>query len=162
MKTYSALGVCLALCSGANAAPPGFEPETARITKTIGCPHPKVQTGYGAQQTPLYICYLGKNEYRKVFINDDGNGRVKNIKLMWDDRTKSIPSLPSVHAEEKEAKAMLVAVLTHYAPSIRDQVVNLFFSAKKGAKFDTETYSIEFLYSQGPSMDERLLVLTPK
>lgn len=163
MKTITACVSCLLLASSsAIAAAPDFESVTAHITKIIECPNPRIQPGYGTPKTPLYICYLGVDEYRKVFINDDGSGRIKNIKLMWDDRTKSMPPLPPVHAEKAEAKVMLEAVLKTYAPDVKDQVVKAFFLTKKSAKFDSAKYRIEFLYSQGPSMDERLLVLTPK
>lgn len=163
MKIITACVSCLLLASSsAIAAAPDFESVTAHITKIIECPNPRIQPGYGTPKTPLYICYLGVDEYRKVFINDDGSGRIKNIKLMWDDRTKSMPPLPPVHAEKTEAKGMLEAVLKTYAPDVKDQIVKAFFLTKKPAKFDSAKYRIEFLYSQGPSMDERLLVLTPK
>lgn len=144
------------------AAGPNFDAETSQITKTIGCHNPKVQPGYGLPKAPLYICHLGENEYRKVFVNDDGGGRVRNIKIMWDDRTKSMPPLPPVHAEKAEARAMLDAVLTRYAPDHRDRVKQVFLNAKQSAQFESAAYRMEFLYSNGPSMDERLLVLTPK
>lgn len=147
--------------SNAVAEAPNFKSATDHITAIIGCRNPIIQSGYSSPKAPLYICYLGIDDYRKVFINDDGSGRIKNIKLMWDDRTKSIPPLPPIHAEKANAKNMLDTVLKIYAPDVKNNVIKAFFLTKKPAKFESKNYHIDFIYSKGPSVDERLLVLTP-
>jgi hypothetical protein len=163
MKLTFTIAIFLFISSHALAAAPNFELETSRLTKAIGCKNPKIQPGYTIPKAPLYICMVSDRDYLETFVNDDGSGNVKNIKLVWDDRTKARPpATPPVHARKTEAKAMLDAILKLYAPDARPLILNAFFNLKKSASFDSAKFRIEFTYSKGPAIDERQLILNPK
>ena len=105
MKLTFNIAIFLFLSSHAVAAAPNFKLETSKVTKAIGCKNPKIQPGYGTPKTPLYICLFSEEDYLEVLMNDDGKGQVRNIKFIWDDRTKAAtPLTPPVHAKKAEAK----------------------------------------------------------
>lgn len=163
MKLTFNLATFLFVSSHAVAAAPNFELETNRLTKAIGCENPKILPGYTTPKAPLYICMVSDRDYLEVFVNDDGGGHVKNIKLVWDDRTEArLPLTPPVHARKTEAKAMLDAILKLYAPDARPLILNAFFNLKKNTSFDSAKFRIEFTYSKGSAIDERQLILNPK
>lgn len=136
-----------------------FQEEADRATKELNCFNAKItpaSPGFGA----LYGCIAGPAETVKFFINEaEDTGKVKNIKLMWNDWFVDIGY--GKHADKNVAEAYVQAFSRLYAPKIEKKLTSIFFS-NSDATMEVGDYRIAYTYSRGPKIDERLLVLTPK
>ena len=155
MRRIAIVGLGL-ITAGNTRAFEDFKTESARVSAEIACPKPKVNQGAGLDA--LYMCIGGHSETVKVFINaDDGEVGVHNLKFMWNDWTKDIGY--GVHADAAIAKAWLAALATRYAPHQVAEVVDVFFS-DRGATIRNDMYVLTYTYRVGPSIDERMIVIT--
>ncbi len=136
-----------------------FKKETTRATSLLKCSHPIIAPASEGQGA-LYSCVAGSAETVKFFINEnEKTGHVENIKLIWNDGfTKSGYGL---HADQNQAQAFVKTFSQLYAPQLERKLISAFFS-NAPAHFNTENYFIEYTYSRGSEVDERLLILTPK
>jgi len=136
-----------------------FQAEANRVTKSLNCPRPKItpaSPGYGA----LYGCIDGAAQTAKFFINEsEGTGKVKNVKLMWNDWF--VDTGYGVHADRREARRFVKAFAKLYVPSLEQKLMSIFFS-NSSTIIEVKGYQIAYTYSRGPQIDERLFVLTPK
>ena len=136
-----------------------FQAEADRATKALNCSKAKItpaSSGFGA----LYGCIAGSAETVKFFINEaEGVGKVKNVKLMWNDWFVDIGY--GKHADKKEAEKYVKAFARLYAPKMEKKLTSIFFS-NSNTTMEIGDYQIAYTYSRGPKIDERLLVLTPK
>ena len=136
-----------------------FQKEADRATKMLNCTKAKItpaSSGFGA----LYGCIAGSAETVKFFINEGENvGKVKNVKLMWDDWFIDIGY--GKHADKKEAEKYVKAFARLYAPKMEKKLSSIFFS-NSNTTMEVGEYQISYTYSKGQKIDERLLVLTPK
>lgn len=99
----------------------------------------------------------GDQQTAKVFVNEQGStGTIKDITVMWNDWTEG-----TIHADKKDALVMLGMVVGKYVPEKKKEIINL-FAKKKGKKLETENFHIEYTFTKGPAIDERLITLTPK
>ncbi|EHA17006.1 hypothetical protein HAL1_03227 [Halomonas sp. HAL1] len=108
----------------------------------------------------LYGCIQGKAETVKWFINEiPDTGRVENIKLMWNDWFKNIGY--GLHADKREAEKALEALIQMYAPQKASEVQQTFW-ANSNKTIESDGFVLKYTYSRGPSIDERLIVVTSK
>lgn len=136
-----------------------FQEEANRATKALNCSKAKItpaSSGLGA----LYGCIAGSAETVKFFINEaEDAGKVKNVKLMWNDWFVDISY--GKHADKKEAEAYVKAFARLYAPKMEKKLTSIFFS-NSNTTVEIGDYQIAYTYSRGQKIDERLFVLTPK
>lgn len=78
---------------------------------------------------------------------------------MWNDWTKDLGD--GMHADSELAKSWLSTISKIYAQGYEGQVQSIFFS-KSNCKLKTPDYSFEYRYTEGPSIDERLYIITPR
>ena len=110
----------------------------------------------------LYGCIGGEAETAKVFVNADPiYGNVINIKVMWNDWFIDIGY--GLHADKIEAMEMAMAILDLYVPDQpadqRQELLTTFLSGNIGKVFKYNDLSIEYRYTRGPKIDERLLII---
>jgi hypothetical protein len=154
-----ALTIFACFAQGAYGGALSFQAEVDRVTKALSCPRPKI-TLASSELGALYGCIVGTAETVKFFINEaEGTGQVKNVKLMWNDWFVDIGY--GIHADKKEAQALVKAFAKLYAPNVEKKLASIFFSNSNTA-VEVGDYHIAYTYSRGPKIDERLLVLTPK
>ncbi|MBI9075659.1 MAG: hypothetical protein JEZ02_09635 [Desulfatibacillum sp.] len=136
-----------------------FQVEADRATKALNCSRAKIlpaSSGMGA----LYGCIAGSAETVKLFINEaEDVGKVKNVKLMWNDWFVDVGY--GKHADKKEATAFVKAFARLYAPNMEKKLIAIFFS-NSNSTLEIGDNQIEFTYRRGSKIDERLFVLTPK
>ncbi len=136
-----------------------FSAESNNASKALKCQRPKVTPasyGMGA----LYGCIQGKAETVKWFINEvTDTGRVANVKLMWNDWFKNTGY--GVHADKQEAEKALNALIQMYAPQ-KGQVIEQAFWGSSNKTIETDYFIMEYTYSRGPAIDERLFIVTSK
>lgn len=135
-----------------------FQAEIERVSGKIQCDTKKVvpaSDGWGA----LFSCISGPTETSKFFINEDlATGKVKSIKFLWNDWFKDVGY--GLHADKAVAAKMLASVLTLY-PIQQSAELRSAFSAKKNRNFKSESATFEYTFDRGPSIDERMIVITP-
>lgn len=135
-----------------------FQTEVDRVSWKIQCDTKKVvpaSDGFGA----LFSCISGPAETSKFFINEDvATGKVKSIKFLWNDWFKDVGY--GLHADSAVAAKMLESVLVLY-PSQQSAELRSAFSAKKNRNFKSESATFEYTFDRGPSIDERMIVITP-
>lgn len=135
-----------------------FQAEIERVSGKIQCDTKKVvpaSDGWGA----LFSCISGPAETSKFFINEDlATGKVKSIKFLWNDWFKDVGY--GLHADKAVAAKMLASVLTLY-PIQQSAELRSAFSAKKNRNFKSESATFEYTFDRGPSIDERMIVITP-
>ena len=134
-----------------------FNADISRIISAIDCNKSKVIQG-GSDYGALFWCVGGSVDTVKIFINED-RGRVKNIKFMWNDWTKNLGD--GLHTDKDIAQDWLFKFMSIYAPGNFEAISDVFFS-NKNVKAQSENYLIDFTYSKGPDIDERLYIITPK
>lgn len=136
-----------------------FRNETLRVTERIACISSRV-TPAEYDMGALYGCIQGTAETAKFFINEEaGTGAVKNIKVMWNDWFEDVGY--GIHSDSREARLMVRALASLYAPELEGELVAAFFGNTDEA-FELEDMNINYTYRRGPKIDERLLVLTPR
>ncbi|MCG8613584.1 MAG: hypothetical protein MI864_23985, partial [Pseudomonadales bacterium] len=164
MKTYKmlALSVLVFLLVSGKVFGAGFQSfssESSAATKALNCRNSNITPasfGMGA----LYGCIQGKAETVKWFINEvPDTGRVKNIKLMWNDWFKNIGY--GLHADKREAEKALKALIQMYAPQKAKEVQQAFWG-NSNKTIESDGFVLNYTYSRGPAIDERLIVVTSK
>ncbi|GGD48000.1 hypothetical protein [Sinisalibacter lacisalsi] len=132
-----------------------FEVETAVVQDLTKCPKPKLSRDVGMPD--LWGCVFPGAEVLKLFVNEDGKGGVKNVKIMWNDWTRD--NGYGIHADRKIAMSWISALATRYAPHSVEAVVRA-FKGTRDVTIDGDGYQLVFSYSKGPAIDERLLSIT--
>jgi hypothetical protein len=134
-----------------------FGAETAAISALVQCPAPKITTTPGLPD--LYGCIFPGAEVMKVFVNANDNGGVENVKVMWNDWTRDVGY--GVHTDKEIAEGWASAIATKYAP---EQVADVLeaFRGTTNKVIDNDRFSLAYTYDVGPSIDERLIVITEK
>lgn len=152
---FGGLIFVLASCSsdGGNE----FTREYNRITESISCVNPEIIPA-DELSGALYSCIGGAGETIKVFVNE-ANGKVQNTKFMWNDWTKDLGY--GIHADYGLAKSWLSKISPIYAQGYESQVEAMFFS-ELNQSLKTPNYLLEYRYTKGPSMDERLYIITSR
>lgn len=136
-----------------------FDSESKKVTKNIGCIKPKIMAG-SSNWGKLYTCITGSAETVKFFINETpGTNKVKNVKFMWNDWSKDTGY--GIHADSKMAKAWAATLATMYAPLQVEAVINA-FKSNKSRVIKSDDYILEYTFTRGPAIDERLIVVTKK
>lgn len=137
----------------------GFNSESAAIDAAVTC-HAENLTEGGGPWGDLFACLGGVHETVKVFVNEEpGTGRVENVKIMWNDYTRDVGQ--GVHTGASIARAWVAALAVRYAPRQVEAVTNAFFS-NRNRIITSQRYRIEYTHSEGPAIDERLLVVTAR
>lgn len=148
----------LALTRADSSASRSFDREADRITQAIKCRRPKI-TPPGYDLGYLYGCVSGSAETVKVFVNEvAGTGKVKNIKIMWNDWFQD--GGWGVHADQTEARRIAETVLNLYDPAQSERFLKAFF-ANSDTAVTGLAHSFNYTYRRGPKIDERLIVITP-
>ena len=154
------LGVLFTAGPGLRAEPASLGPfrqEVGALQKAVACTGKTTPASPSYGLGALWGCIKGRAETAKLFVNErPGTGYVENVKVMWNDWYKDRGY--GVHADRAEARAILDAVLTRYAPSRKQEVVSAFF-ANSGRVFQEGPILLRYSYRRGPAIDERLLVI---
>lgn len=158
MKNLAFLALA-SICTYAHAAPPEFSKTVAVVNKSVKCNQAKTtpaSDGFGA----LYGCVSGAASTAKIFINEEaGTGKVKNIKIMWNDWF--LEGGYGVHPDHIEAHSFVDAVTKMFVPSISKKLQANFIGQDQ-AEYDADGYKAIYSYHRGPKIEERLITLTPK
>lgn len=137
-----------------------FETEIARFSRNYRCPkrHESISPA-SSGMGPLYGCVDGAGETAKYWINGRADGQsVENIKVMWNDWRKDGGF--GVHADATEATKMLNVLGQLYLPDSLGELRKMFKGATNKS-FSRAGYVVEYRYSRGPAIDERVVILTP-
>lgn len=132
-----------------------FNDEISKVSHEIKCNTGKVSKESGLPD--LWGCILPGAEVLKVFINEDGSGGVKNVKIMWNDWTRDTGY--GVHTDREIAMAWVSAISTIYAPESVEEVMKA-FSGDSDVRISGDGYSMSYTYFRGPAIDERLITIT--
>jgi hypothetical protein len=137
-----------------------FTIERTKISAYIACPKARINQASGNLGS-LYSCIGGKAETVKFFANEMPNsgGRVKNVKLLWNDFTKNVGE--GTHADAAIAKQWAGHLADMYAPTHKTQVMKVFLG-NKNAVVESATHVLTYSYSKGSAADERMFVVTKK
>jgi len=162
MKAMRKLTVSLALAglsSVALADAPQFQKFASDLNNVLSCKYTKTTPPDELGGT-LYMCIAGKAETAKVFINkDETNGKVLNLKIMWNDWFKDLGY--GIHSDKKETIDFINLLGKRLSPAVTPQMLKA-FEGKTPASFTTDTWDVKYTYNRGPAIDERLFVFTPK
>ncbi|MGP5141153.1 hypothetical protein ACTXPD_05235 [Vreelandella alkaliphila] len=162
MKVYRklvlcALGIILMIGSALAADFQSFTSESGEATEALDCRNPKI-TSASFGMGELYGCVQGTAETVKWFINEVPNtGRVDNVKLMWNDWFKDVGY--GLHADKQKAEQALKALIQMYAPNKEEEVEEAFWG-NSNRTIASDGFVLEYTYSRGPAIDERLIVVT--
>jgi hypothetical protein len=136
-----------------------FREECRLLRKRVSCRNTTVlpaDRDYGA----LFSCIEGVGKTVKLFVNEEkGTGRVRNIKLIWNDWRKDMGE--GVHTDRAEAFRVLKGISSIYAPGERD-ALEAAFSGNINRTIITERFSIRYTFQRGPAIDERMVVITER
>lgn len=137
-----------------------FKKEGNATTRLLDCRSPKISAASGGSGR-LYGCIAGRAETVKLFINegDGSNGKVKNIKFMWNDWSKDLGIGYPVHADQGLAHKWLKKIADKYAPKKSVEVFTTFLR-DKNRTIKAGKYLIKYRFTRGPAIDERLLTIT--
>jgi len=153
------VGLAAALASMAAGAFEGFNSEGASINAAVSCHETSFNEGTGPWGD-LFSCLGGVARTVKVFVNEEpGTGEVENVKIMWNDHTRDTGY--GLHADAGIARAWVGSLAARYAPRQVGAVMDAFFSSRNQV-ITSERYRLEYAYSRGPSIDERLLLVTER
>lgn len=135
-----------------------FQIEGQQMAELLKCKNAKISKTEGLPD--LWSCIWPQAEVVKVFINGkEDNVSVENIKVMWNDWTKDVGY--GVHTDKEKAEEWVKSIAEKYAPNQISKVLDVFRgSATK--TIESEGYVITYTYEPGPSIDERLLIITAK
>lgn len=136
-----------------------FDAEAAKLTTATGCRTGKTMRDAGFPA--LWGCIGGQAETVKLFINEAEGvpGKVGNFKLMWNDWTNDIGY--GLHADKALADKWAKAVAELYAPGQESAVLNA-FAGKQNKVITSDEFVLTYTYDQGPSIGERLIVVTQR
>lgn len=153
------IGAPLAELSPANSFA-SFTTERVKVSSYIACPKSRMNQATGPLGA-LYSCIGGQAETVKFFVSElpSSGGRVKNVKLLWNDYTKKTGE--GIHADAAIAKQWAKHMADMYAPAQKAQVLQVFLS-NKNAVVESATHVLTYTYSKGPAADERMFVVTKK
>lgn len=132
-----------------------FAGETTALADLIKCPTPKLTQDDGLPD--MWSCTLPNAEVVKVFINEDGDEGVEDVKVMWNDWTRETGY--GVHTDKAMAEAWVAAIATRYAPTSVDQVLDA-FRGNADTAIAGDGHVLEYSYFKGPAIDERLITIT--
>lgn len=135
-----------------------FDTEWRALDAAVGCGYGKVtdaQFGMGR----LYGCIEGAAETAKLFINEepDRAGRVKNIKVMWNEWKSGTAD---AGADRREVSKLARAVMRRYAANLEDVVVEAYWGQSPKA-FESGGIRFEYRWTPGPGINEHLLTVVP-
>lgn len=135
-----------------------FDNVVNELGRSLKCTHSAVSPSWSAGGGREYGCVSGAQQTAKVFVREQGNtGKVADIQVMWNDWSKG----STVHADKKEALTMLGQVLDKYVPERKEPILSQ-FKKNSGKKLETDRFFIEYSFTKGPAIDERLVTITPK
>lgn len=159
LLTASTVGATLAELKPENSFV-SFTTERTKVSAYLACPKARMNQASG-DLGALYSCIGGKAETVKLFVNEMPNsgGRVKNVKLLWNDYTKNVGE--GTHADAAIAKQWAGHLADMYAPTHKAQVMKVFLG-NKNAVIESATHVLTYTYSKGPAADERMFVVTKK
>ena len=126
-----------------------------QINSTLNCIKPKGVSGLGTAGD-LFVCKVGEEVTLYVNQNLDNN-TVKSIKLIWNDYTRDVGY--GVHAGTAAAKNAATKLGRMYGLAEPEQLAIL-MSSEDGAELKSETHAFAYTYRQGPSIDERMILIT--
>ena len=158
MKKLILVAALAAMTSGAQAL--NFNKEADATTELLDCKNPKISAPWG-DGGRLYRCVEGRSKTVKLFINegDRSNRKVKNIKLMWNDWAKDMGAGDPIHADKALAQKWVKKIANRYAPKEAREVLVTFFGLK--SRFIvSDRYVIQYRFTPGPAINERLLIIT--
>lgn len=137
-----------------------FTIERTKVSEYVACPKGRINQASG-NMGAMYSCIGGKAETVKFFVNEmpNSSGRVKNVKLLWNDYTKNVGE--GIHADAVIAKQWAGHLADMYAPTHKAQVMKAFLG-NKNAVVESATHVLTYSYSKGPAADERMFVVTKK
>ena len=146
-------------CTYVHAAPPDFNKTVSSVNKSVKCGQAKTTpASYGMGD--LYSCISGAASTAKIFINEDvGTGKVKNIKIMWNDWFQD--GGYGLHPDHMEAHSFVDAVTNMFIPSASKKLQANFFD-KTPTEYQANGFNAVYSYHRGPKIEERLITLTPK
>ena len=126
-----------------------------KINSALNCIKPKGVSGLGTAGD-LFVCKVGDEV--TLYVNQNlGNNTVKSIKLIWNDYTRDVGY--GVHAGAAAAKNAATKLGDMYGLTEPGQLAVLLSSADSG-ELKSETHAFSYTYRQGPSIDERMLMIT--
>ncbi len=163
MIRFSTLAFLALLSVPAIAQNGGFHSfivESTRATEALNCRSPELTEGntvFGA----LYGCIQGRAETAKFFINEDADqpDRVSNVKVIWNDWHYDTGY--GLHADSVEAAGMIEALASLYAPKLTEHLIDV-FNGDVDRIIDGIGFRFEFTFFHGPSIDERMIVVTER
>lgn len=155
LRYLVAITAAAALAAGPVLAFDSFDGEAAAVSDLIRCPNPKITSDAGLPD--LWGCVFPGADVVKVFINEDGNGGVENVKVMWNDWTRDTGY--GVHTDKGMAEAWVTAIATRFAPEAVDRVLDA-FRGNADASIAGDGHLLEYTYFKGPAIDERLITIT--
>ena len=139
-----------------------FRTEAETVRNNLGCPKSvdddTVNAGslYGGD---LYGCILGAMQTVKLFINENSNKEVYNVKFLWNDWFKDMGF--GIHSDKEEAQKALKVLIKLYAPEKAKEVDSAFFG-NTSKTINSAKFVLEYTYDRGPAIDERMIVVTEK
>lgn len=137
-----------------------FEEEVRRVDSATSCTDPGTVPAM-AGDGRLYGCIMGLARTAKFFINERGDrdNAVENIKVMWNDWWKDIGY--GQHADQAEAVMMVGALAQLYAPELMPELLSTFRS-RTNQVLHSNAFTIEYRFTRGPAIDERLLTVSER
>lgn len=137
----------------------GFQEETMRVTKALNCTNPGIMPA-DSNSGALYSCITGSAKTVKFIINETKNtGKVENVKLIWNDRFLELGH--GIHTDKMEAAKYVKVFASLYEPTAEKLLMSVFFS-NMDTIMELNNKRIEYTYTRGLSIDERMLIFTPK
>ncbi|MET3999848.1 hypothetical protein [Marinobacterium sp. MBR-109] len=137
-----------------------FNHESNRMTHLLSCDNPKYIPS-SKYANKLYSCIGGKSDSVKIFINADSDQKsIKNIKFMWNEYTTT--KIPGINMQDGKniAHDWLIKISDHYFPTHKNKILKKFFSEKNNFEFTDGRYLIKYTFFEGPSINERLLIIS--
>ena len=135
-----------------------FNEEVRRVDKAVSCTNLGIVPPIGGSGR-LYGCIMGFAQTAKFFINESeaNDNTVQDIKVMWNDWWKD--SGYGQHADEAEAFMMVGALARLYAPNLMPELLDA-FRGRNNQVFHSGAFRIEYRFTPGRAINERLLIVT--
>lgn len=136
-----------------------FDAEASKLIAATGCQTGKTMRDAGFPA--LWGCIGGQAETVKLFINEaeGAPGKVGNFKFMWNDWTNDIGY--GLHADKALADRWVKAVAEIYASGQEADILKA-FASKQNKVITADEFVLTYTYDQGPSIGERLIVVTQR
>lgn len=132
-----------------------FTAETSAINDILDCKNSGITSTPGLPD--LWGCSHPVAEVVKVYVNGGESDGVENVKLMWDDYTKDVGY--GLHADREVAELWLASLLSRYASDAVDRMTEA-FNGSEDVRVNVDGIAVEYTYSQGPAIGERLITIT--